>query len=345
MVAQTARRWGTCLLLSGSFWIAPGPRAARADDLATALVNGRAYGFFAAQGSAGPEPTARGDRIYLGPNSGGGRSGEGRGASINEESGLPIVGNKVLIYLKPDARPEDFGAIITRHKLKVPREGQRLHPSGILALQVSPTTPAILRMRRSRPEPSQLDWIHALLDAVDELMKERIVLAAAPDSWIGPAEISSQVLQSTFTDDNHKCPWQFGKHPPEMKNGCHSCGTYGLTMTRFPAVWNFNRYIERTGHGLTVRVGVLDIGRVRDGTGVMMHQDLNAVIVPTLSPVGDQDRWDKHTIHVSGIIGARWNNGLGIDGGCKYCRLEIGTISRQAQLDAEGRRTRRSWTT
>jgi hypothetical protein len=301
-------------------WTLSSGGEARCDDLVTVLVKTQAYGFVTPDKASAGSEAATSERSYLVPN-----EMRSLAASYDEESGLAVETNKILLFLKPTGRVEDVGGLLKRHGLKAWVEGQRMVPSGIATVQVTPLTPAIQR----NPRPGAR--IRALLDAIDDLAKEDLVLAAAPNSWINSAELPSEKPQSTISDGPGKWIWQFDKRLAEGGGGSH-CGPFGLIMTRFPGAWNFNEYIRRNNKNLPVTVGVLDIGRAVELNEQVMHDDLKGkaeqVKVPWM--VAGSDTWDLHTLHVCGIIAARWNNALGIDGACPHCRILVGTISRAA---------------
>ncbi len=89
-------------------------------------------------------------------------------------------------------------------------------------------------------------------------------------------------------------------------------GNYGLKLARFPAAWNFNEFISNREGVTKIKVGVLDEGFSR-------HEDLDFEVPPT--PFGRRN--SDHGNLVAGIIAAKFNNGVGIDGGSPFASVLV----------------------
>ncbi len=107
-------------------------------------------------------------------------------------------------------------------------------------------------------------------------------------------------------------PWVWN-NPPSA--GSLTDGNWGLEAIRVPQMWNLNDYIKRAGN--KILIAVLDAGfEDRNGDGLDDHPEL--VNLKTI--VFDNGAFaagavtNAHGQHVAGIIGATFNNGLGIDG-------------------------------
>lgn len=100
--------------------------------------------------------------------------------------------------------------------------------------------------------------------------------------------------------------------------GRETDGNWGLEAIRVPQLWNLNDYVRRAGQGQRILIGILDAGfEDRDGDGVDDHPDLKNLKTVILNDDGKTKPGavtNYHGQHVAGIIGATFNNSLGIDG-------------------------------
>jgi plastocyanin len=105
---------------------------------------------------------------------------------------------------------------------------------------------------------------------------------------------------------------------------------WGLRNARFPQAWNLRESIGARGPQ-SVLTGVLD-------AGFEEHPDLGMQVLENLCPPGEPcvsrpARADSHGNHVSGIIGARWDNpapgepgrSAGVSGGNPFARM-VGAV-------------------
>ncbi len=136
-------------------------------------------------------------------------------------------------------------------------------------------------------------------------------------------------------------PWRWNWPP---SSGRETDGNWGLEAIRVPQLWNLNDYVQRTGYFQRFLIGILDAGfEDRDGDGLDDHPDLKNLKTVMLSDDGKTKSGavtNYHGAHVAGIIGATFNNGLGIDGINPFAQM-IGISPKIPQ----GQDWRNSWET
>ncbi len=136
-------------------------------------------------------------------------------------------------------------------------------------------------------------------------------------------------------------PWRWNF---PASSGRETDGNWGLEALRVPQLWNLNDYVQRAGHWQKFLVGILDAGfEDRDNDGVDDHPDLKNLKTVMLGEDGKPKPGavtNYHGQHVAGIIGATFNNRLGIDGVNPFAQM-IGISPRIPQ----GQDWRASWGT
>jgi Subtilase family len=127
---------------------------------------------------------------------------------------------------------------------------------------------------------------------VESLRKEGIVETAVQNVLLGGQSIPRPTI------------------PPRewLKTGTNNEFVDPLVVSGFPATWNLNDAVSRTQ--AFIDVGVLDVG-------FTLHEpnDLDIEMVCSEQPV------DEHGTIVASIIGAKFDNGEGIDGAAPFARL------------------------
>lgn len=147
----------------------------------------------------------------------------------------------------------------------------------------------VLRLPTTTPEA---------MNAQRDLLRGRPeVMAATPDHLVATSSV----------------PRPNGGTPPLYTwNVVAPAGSnWGLEAVRAPALWNLNDWI--TKHGARPRTLVYDAGFVA------FHEDLSPEAWLGDSVVND------HGTHVAGIIGADFDNGVGVDGVNPFARLVLAT--------------------
>ncbi len=224
--------------------------------------------------------------------------------------GLPIQKDLLLLQLRPDADVGSLDELLSKYDL-TPRSG--IPEIGLLVVEMGPKTPAKVAARaatEAAPEAQGTD-VRALKETVQALRQEPIVRMAAVNTLLSPsvvprpsASIGTDVQGKIFRvewPDNSTVP------VPQRRDGC-----WGQKAVRFPAAWNFNDAIRVRG-STAIRVGVVDVG-------FALHEDL-AFDVSPVTPLAVND----HGNHVAGIIGAKFDNGLGVNGGAPFVRVTVCT--------------------
>jgi subtilisin family serine protease len=175
-------------------------------------------------------------------------------------------------------------------------------------------------LRSSEPEAFLVAIISAPADAQDPVVKDNssdIPSGLNPNPW----------------------RWNF-----PASSGKETDGNWGLEAIRVPQLWNLNDFVRRAGHWQKFFVGILDAGfEDRDGDGIDDHPDLKNLKTVMLSEDGKPKPGavtNYHGQHVAGIIGATFNNRLGIDGVNPFARM-IGISPKIPQ----GQDWRASWGT
>jgi subtilisin family serine protease len=175
-------------------------------------------------------------------------------------------------------------------------------------------------LRSSEPEAFLVAIISAPTDAQDPVVKDNssdIPSGLNPNPW----------------------RWNF-----PASSGKETDGNWGLEAIRVPQLWNLNDFVRRAGHWQKFFVGILDAGfEDRDSDGVSDHPDLKNLKTVMLGEDGRPKPGavtNYHGQHVAGIIGATFNNRLGIDGVNPFARM-IGISPKIPQ----GQDWRASWGT
>ena len=248
--------------------------------------------------------------------------GVGGGASFGIDLGLPITRNTILVKFVPDVDLEQFDALLTEYGLRPHEELPWIPEAGVIPLWFNSDNPKFLEIHSQLPANQQNDYLRVYFKFLDKLEEEPMVEHAAPDSAFGlsvGAEVPSTAEQSRAVNiPNRPSPsiFQHTKLTPPIH-----AGNYGLTMIRCPAAWNFNDHIEDQDRD-PVSLAVIDIG-------YSTHPDLDFQIHPQnpIAAIPELFINNTHGIHVAGIIAATQGNGQGIDGICKFCKIQLCNIT------------------
>ncbi len=84
---------------------------------------------------------------------------------------------------------------------------------------------------------------------------------------------------------------------------------WGMEAIRTPALWNFNDYVRKSGRRTTT--GVFDVGFTTQHPDLVISRNQ----APTL--------FNDHGVHVAGIVGATFDNGVGVDGVNPFADLDL----------------------
>lgn len=149
-------------------------------------------------------------------------------------------------------------------------------------------------------------------EALDSLRSTPVVLHAARDILLAvpdpededPSASSIRPATVPGTGDGSAAGWSWDVVP--------TGANWGLERIRAPQLWNLNDAVAKTG--ATVATGVLDTGFAD------AHEDLSYT---NLTPGNESD----HGTHVAGIVGAAFDNGVGVDGVSPFAELFVGKYS------------------
>lgn len=158
----------------------------------------------------------------------------------------------------------------------------------------------------------RLSFIRALVVSVPAVAEDRVLAALQHNPNVEYAEFDGKADAFTLPDDSF-----FGLQWGLLNSGQTVNGVVGVSGADIhaPAAW------EKVNAG--VPIAVLDTG-IYSG-----HSDLDGKVVLSMdftgSPTGANDIYG-HGTHVSGIIAANTNNGIGVAGVCPQCTLLNGKV-------------------
>ena len=207
-----------------------------------------------------------------------------------------ILRDTFVIQLNPNATEQQIDALVQKYDLSVVRNVPSL---GVLYVQQNEATKA-----KTRSLAPVQETVKSALEpkVIQDLRKEPAVDAAFVNSTVGsksvPRPSSLKLNQSggTFNWD-----WQ---------EAGATDGNWGLKSLRMPAVWSIvSRARDKIEQTTAVNLAFLD-------TGFGQHKNLAyAAVNGTLPPLVPPFKCENsHGTHVAGIAGAKFNQGLGMDG-------------------------------
>jgi subtilisin family serine protease len=135
------------------------------------------------------------------------------------------------------------------------------------------------------------------------------VEAVAQDALLSPTTLEEEPTDNCelYTDTGSssvpaKSAWSWEVNPTGYN--------WGMEYASFPCAWNWMSFIKRNANRV-INVGVVDSGCV-----VASHVDFTS----NLTNVSKAD-YDNHATHVSGIIGAEWDDRAGITGASPFVHI------------------------
>lgn len=229
------------------------------------------------------------------------------------ETPLIVKRNSYVIQLKPDVTGEEIDALITKYRLHVIRSVPSL---GVLYVRVwdREGTPESTRGLQAEPKSVQ-----AALEpkVILELRKDPSVSAAFVNSTIAPKAVPKR-SGAKAVDNGNQFRWSWEDNAPDD-------GNWGIKVMRMPAVWTILDK-ERKAHPdrPRTRVTLLDSGFGKHAQ--IIYGDVWGGLPANPVPA---DCGRSHGTHVTGIIGAAFGQGSGIDGIVPNARIEAVPISRE----------------
>jgi subtilisin family serine protease len=222
--------------------------------------------------------------------------------------GLKVQKDTILLQLQPSTDVEAATALLKKYELRV--------SSGVPEIGL-----LIVEVEREAAKPSAAtviaeEGVEELKAIIRNLRQEPLVRAAAMNTLLAgawtPKPSDGSALAFGGLKKVYKWDWRRGQESAEALS---LDGNWGQKFVRFPAAWNFNELITRARPGALVGVGVLDVGFAQ-------HVDLDFVSAGFV-PLKPAD----HGNHVTGIIAARFNDGIGVDGGSRFARVTVCTAA------------------
>src|SRR5262249_47600128 len=139
-------------------------------------------------------------------------------------------------------------------------------------------------------------------DLTSNLVQEEIVAEAIPDV----------LLELGIVTDTGGAAMGWDWDPPSAAGGTGAQGgNWGLEYARVPQMWNGKFALDKRNPPPSVSTAILD------DDFLPTHEDLKFVNVLGAAKSANT----SHGTHVSGIIGAKYNNGKGIDGVNPFAEL------------------------
>lgn len=135
---------------------------------------------------------------------------------------------------------------------------------------------------------------HAAFDALLSRVREDARIAAAAQD----VEVSPTLVPGPASDMPPPLIWSWRSTVGD--------GNWGMELSRAPQMWNLNAALRKRGS--SVPTGVVDFGFAGS------HPDLGLILHGTLVE-------HSHGAHVAGTIGARFDNGRGVDGMNPFAEL------------------------
>lgn len=236
-----------------------------------------------------------------------------------DKSGSPMVvkRNSYVIQLKPDATSEQIDDLISKFNLRVIRNVPSL---GVLYVRVREpkAAPAEGATRSVQPAPAPQSLQAALEPKVIvDLRKHPAVEAAFVNSTIAPKSVPKKSGAKAL-DNGNAFRWTWEDVAPDD-------GNWGLKVIRMPAVWTIlDRVRKEHPERARTRITLLDSGFGQNKQ--IAYGDVWGGLPPNPVPA---DCSRSHGTHVTGIIGAAFGEGTGVDGMVPNARIEAVPISRE----------------
>jgi hypothetical protein len=209
-----------------------------------------------------------------------------RGAGDSPSAGLRIQRNTLLILFRKDAPRIQTEKLLLRYKL-IPRA--RMESIPLYVVESPPT--------KAYEGKAEADRLRKLIAELKSEKNRSLVAEAVQNTYLGPTTVPR-------FNNNPRITWDW--HAPAATNGVEP-----LRLMHFPQAWNFRGVITNRN-----QVGMIDIAF----DFIARHEDL------TFIPFGNKacnPTFGLHGQAVAGIIGATFDNTVGVDGASPFADLVV----------------------
>jgi Subtilase family len=214
--------------------------------------------------------------------------------------------NSYVIQLKPDTTGAQLDALLAKYKLRIVSD--ELIKLGSLIVEQAAAPEEANRAR-------SFNKIEDVLEPkiIRDLRREPAVKEAFVNSVVGPKWVPKPVAtQVPIGDKIYK--WRWGKADA-------ADGNWGLKQLRMPTVWAILKSWQAKHTGaVSPVVGIID-------SGFGKNDDIDftlALDTPLARALPGAPPCDAgHGTHVAGIVGAKFDNAVGIDGAAPNVGLEV----------------------
>jgi subtilisin family serine protease len=232
---------------------------------------------------------------------------------IKRNRGYTIQGRHILIQVRPDVRAPVLAKLLESLKLKVVSGALEI---GLLVAEVQELPVDATDLEGDDDPNKARDEIRAMQAKIDALRGKTEIISTAveniPLGWTCVPAYNPCLGRAFGGDKAYDADWI--RNPAGDVAMDHD-GNWGQKRAQFPAAWNLNNAIMRAmdrERRRNIPIAILDVG-------FSPHLDLE---YRDLDDAG-QRFGGHHGTHIAGIIAAKWNNNIGINGCTQFAELVV----------------------